>query len=420
MGTGTAREVAGDSGAVVHVGTPAQGEAIPSVRTRLRAAGRCAPLVVPFRRRVAYVGWLGRSNMGDEAMFAALHRAFSGLRFVQPPSQRAFQVIDAMTPHRLLDGVMLGGGTLVGWPGHRWTLSRMIELTDCPAVTVGVGVEDPDFLERDTRLSQSIAEAQRRLGASATSAGGRAPLERELERWASLLAGFHRVSVRGPRSQEILRTAGVHAEVVGDPALLLADSRPREDVADRLLGLNVGVTRATWGEPSRVFDAVETFAASMLRRGWRIRFLPVWPNDVPAIEAIAGRLGSRVEVFEDFLKLEKLMGAIRQCRIFVGQKLHSVVLASGVYVPSVMLEYQPKCRDFQRSIGREEFTIRADVVDSLKLTRMVQDLDDGYVEHRAAVVAGVATLRARLRGEVEAIERILGKREDRGAGPRGW
>ena len=45
---------------------------------------------------------------------------------------------------------------------------------------------------------------------------------------------------------------------------------------------------------------------------------------------------------------------------FVGMKLHAVALATCAYVPSIMLEYQPKCRDYMQAIGQDTATIRTD------------------------------------------------------------
>lgn len=381
--------------------------------SKARAARKCAPLIVPSRTRAAYVGWLGRQNMGDEAMFLAYRRAFSGWRLVQPPRAEVLSVLDSLTPHRLLDAVILGGGTLVGWPSYRNALARLLSLDDgLPAVTMGIGVEDPIFLDRDEALAGSILAAEDSLGIERTNgrsrrSPGNACLERELERWAEMLSGFRRVSVRGPRSREILAGFGLATEVVGDPALLLADDSPSDGVTERLLGINIGVSRALWGDPDALLEQVVTFGREMVRRGWRLRFVPVWPRDVPSIVDAARRIGSSVEVFEDYLDLPRLLSAIRECQVFVGQKLHAVVFASAVYVPSIMLEYQPKCADFQRSLGGDQYMVRTDRVDASALTEMAEDLAARYDYHRASLVSGVSSLRGRLEREVEEIRRIV-------------
>jgi hypothetical protein len=109
---------------------------------------------------------------------------------------------------------MVGGGTLVGTRYFRKLAKRGMARTK-NSFAIGVGVEDPVF-------------ERRRYGSDAD----------ELKRWAPLLSGFRTVSVRGPRSAELLGDVGVDVEVSGDPALLL----PRPDVTpeDGLIGLNLG------------------------------------------------------------------------------------------------------------------------------------------------------------------------------------
>lgn len=69
---------------------------------------------------------------------------------------------------------------------------------DNGSYAIGVGVEDPVF-----------------GGRNSGSGNG------ELKRWAPILSKFRTVSVRGPRSAELLADIGLDVEVSGDPALLL-------------------------------------------------------------------------------------------------------------------------------------------------------------------------------------------------------
>lgn len=57
---------------------------------------------------------------------------------------------------------------------------------------------------------------------------------------------------------------------------------------------------------------------------------------------------------------EDYAAATRECEVFVGQKLHSTVIACMNGIPSVMIEYRPKCRDFMASLGLERHVIRTD------------------------------------------------------------
>jgi polysaccharide pyruvyl transferase WcaK-like protein len=51
---------------------------------------------------------------------------------------------------------------------------------------------------------------------------------------------------------------------------------------------------------------------------------------------------------------------LERCDVFVGIKLHSVILSYCANTPAIMVEYQPKCRDFMASIDMEQYNVRVD------------------------------------------------------------
>jgi hypothetical protein len=333
-------------------------------------------------------------------MLLAHRLAFPEHRLVAAPAAGALPRLARVAPWRVLDGTVLGGGTLVGWPTYRSSLEELLSLgSELPAFAMGVGVEDPEFLGLDQALAEAIN--------ARPSATSEEAFDRELARWAELLGRLRRVTVRGPRSQEILAAAGIRTEVVGDPALLLADAAPAPQPGGRLLGINIGRSRAMWGDLETLVSRTAEFAQAMAGRGWRLRFVAVWPEDLPVVLETARRVGREAEVVEGWAGVDVLLARLRECRAFVGMKLHSVVLASGVHVPSVMLEYQPKCADFQRSVGRGDFLVRTDALDVASLVDRVDELDRGYEGHRAALGFAVGLLRTRLEIEAAALRGLL-------------
>jgi polysaccharide pyruvyl transferase WcaK-like protein len=68
------------------------------------------------------------------------------------------------------------------------------------------------------------------------------------------------------------------------------------------------------------------------------------------------------------------MDIVSRVNIFVGMKLHAVALATCAYVPSVMLEYNPKCRDYMESIGQGDFTLRTDTFTAQQAWETVENL----------------------------------------------
>jgi polysaccharide pyruvyl transferase WcaK-like protein len=352
---------------------------------RVRRLGAYARAVATSRRRAAYLGWLNHDNMGDEAMLAAYRQAFPRCDLVEVPER----IARLGGPARRLAAsraLVLGGGTLIGHAAYRQAYERLKAAAPAaPSVMLGTGVEDPAF---HGARQQEMRE--------------------ELRRWAEILHGFVAVDVRGPASQELLAGVGVDARVVGDSARLLGPKDLPPAGSERILGVNLSLGMEMWGgRPDRVLEAIGGALRELSDGGWRIRYVPLWPADIASARELERILGREIDVVEGFLDLPTLLESLAPCRVFVGQKLHSVVLASAVHVPSVMLEYHPKCGDFQRSIDRERWTLRTDAVSRRALTSMVEELDADHDAQRAQVHSAVAGLRARLDESVERSRQAL-------------
>ena len=354
----------------------------------LRYLGDSLRLVIPSDRRLGYVGWLGHQNMGDEVIYLAHRQSFPDYRLVHVAAGRLFVLTDKLTPRSPFRAVMLGGGTLIGHSSYRRPLHYLTSTYEhLPVFMLGTGVEDPEFVE---------------------SHGG--DIRDELEQWAKILRRADSVAVRGPRSQEILAGLGLKAQVLSDPALLPTEGRYVPEFRERLLGVNLGIARAMWGhDPEKVLETTVALCRRMRDDGWRIRFVPVWPRDLPYISEAARRVGSDVEVVTEFMDWDRLTAAIRECHVFVGQKLHSVVFSSGLFVPSLMLEYHPKCADFQLSIHREDFVVRTDRLSLDELVDKVEDLASRRESHSEALRRSVSLRREQLLLHVGRIRRSLGE-----------
>lgn len=347
---------------------------------------RALPLALPRRGRIAYVGWRGHHNVGDDAIFFACRQSLLRARFIRVPPGRFFRFLAAVNPKAIADGLLLGGGTLIGRPGFRFPVERLLSsYEDLPAFALGVGVEDPSFTAQPASVTAG-----------------------ELRRWVPLLHRFRSVTVRGPRSADILASLGISTVIVGDSALLLADERLLPGVEERTIGLNVAGVRGIWGgDQAALMEVLLRFTTELIGRGWRVRAIPLSPLDVPPTKQLAHRIGPRFQIVDSYRDVEDVMQGIRKCRILVGQRLHSVVLASAVHVPSIMVEYHPKCLDFQRTLGREAFTIRTDRVSARWLCEKVTELDEELDAHRRRLFVAVRRCQTLLRQHTISIEHAV-------------
>ena len=318
------------------------------------------------RPRAVYVGWVGHRNLGDEVLFEAHKRLFSGVALTVYRPSRLRRPLCVATRRSPYDFGILGGGTLIN-QNHCWLSAvRDLQASGIPMVCLGTGVASPEFWS-------NCDLAMTRLGHSGNV----------LAAWADALASFSYVGVRGPRSLETLTASGVtDVQVVGDGALSLSSDDASRHPCWRpgLVGLSVGHVEANpmWGDPSRYMDEVVEFVRRLCDAGREVHLLPVWSLDVPSNEAVLRRVDRDRCILVDAMDTyAEYSAAVRRCEVFVGQKLHATVIACMNHIPSVMIEYRPKCRDFMASMDLEHYVIRTDEFRAQSAAAMIEELSSG-------------------------------------------
>jgi hypothetical protein len=315
--------------------------------------------------RFAYVGgFLGQRNLGDEAFVTAYRELFSPAslsRFDWGPAVQA--AIRVLRPYA---AALYCGGTLInaGIGGCRAYAQCASYVSH--RIVFGAGVRDPRFW---TPL-------------------GHVDIRRE---WSRALDGSTYIGVRGPRSAELLAEVGVDAEVIGDPALaFFQPCASRSDRADRpfRLGLNVGTSHGNvWGEEPRIELEFAHLARLARHVGWEVRWYVVWPEDLEVARRAAYVSGTDTYIVEEYGDAHAYMDAISQVDLFVGMKLHAVILAICRCVPCFMVEYRPKCRDFMLSINQGEACVRSDVFSGHETFDLLQE----WAEHLPQRVEALST-----------------------------
>ena len=315
------------------------------ISTKLKQAVRFIYQAARSRTpRVAYIGgWSGHSNLGDEALSLAVRSLFSSASFVDYP-----RGLELGFSKRFLSRIQLGilaGGTLIGPKIGATDYARKL-LTECPCpVVFGTGVVHPDQKFTGPKFY-------------AWPQWGRI--------WTEVLKSCRYVGVRGPLSAEVLVDCGLDLpEVIGDPVLFFAEDRPPIDSACRpnTIGLNIGQTSGfMWGDPENLSKQYIELASVAKKSGWQVKWFVVWPKDMPVTKRAAVASGTDEKIYRVYHNPSKFLDLIKQVTVFVGMKLHSVILASCAYVPSIMVEYQTKCRDYMMAVDQQQFCVRPDVL----------------------------------------------------------
>jgi polysaccharide pyruvyl transferase WcaK-like protein len=337
---------------------------------------------------VAYLGWHRRGNLGDDAMYDAVRSQLPGATFIDLPLFRHEAVYAAATGlrwslRRSPQAVqVVGGGTIVGRRVFRRWVNRGIALTNKGSYAIGVGVEDPVLISHFNRWGKD-----------------------ELKRWAPILSEFHTVSVRGPRSAELLSDIGLNVEVSGDPALLL----PRPDVVpeDGLIGVNVGFGAGDiWGhDRARLAEEMSIAIKQLSSQNHPFVGILMHPNDKRWTEmALKDTTADIVHPVDAGAAARELA----RCSVAIVSRLHAGILASLSDTPVISLEYQPKCRDFALSIDNAQFLIRTDELSAAAVVDRVGSALADSSNIRIKTRAAVTHLRQRLETEYATLRGQLG------------
>lgn len=332
--------------------------------------------------RAAYLGWLGHRNFGDEVLYQAFRSAFHPLEVLPAASGILPGLLERWQGRPLYNCCFLGGGTLINT--HYDQSFHELLVNYKPGFIFGSGVCDP---EQNARWGKP----------------------NRLAEWAAVLDECAFVGVRGPISAAILKSHGFRAaRVIGDPMLWFADPSPPVKQGSRVLGLNLGISNGcVLGGEDQVLNHVTHFARQLIADGWRIRLLPVWPPDVPYLQELAQRLGLPTDaLFTDYLKFDRVQDFLRQVDVFVGEKLHASIASVCSGTPTIMLEYQTKCRDFMTSLGLEHYSLPTDQLRADVLRDMVSAIHADLERTQGEVVAATQSLRRELVAAAEKIKHM--------------
>lgn len=330
---------------------------------------------------IQYLGYAGHDNLGDDAILDVYRTYAPQKEFRFVPAGRDELLHPRAVSHALLARrapLLLGGGTVIGRPEWRSHLERSRYLF-APSgwAMLGAGVEDPSFV--GTRQYTSSTE---------------------LIRWKPVLDRFHAVTVRGPRSVELLAEAGISARLVGDPALLL--KRTPTPLANRPVDVVVNVTRGEdqWGGLD--FDWLPAVAEALrpiVDAGGSLSFVSLEASDDVHNIRLAGLLGLEPRL-QSPRSFGEFFDIVERAKVVLGTRLHANVLAAACGTPNISLEYRPKCRDFMESIGEGGATFRIDQIDRELLTEEIAGILDGWDARSARLVDAVGILRQNLNVEL--------------------
>jgi polysaccharide pyruvyl transferase WcaK-like protein len=191
------------------------------------------------------------------------------------------------------------------------------------------------------------------------------------------LLNFRLISVRGNISKGLLRDWGIDSEVIGDPCLSLKPTEVLEKCNNRI-AINVGAafSKFSWESGDRVLRELSKVCEVLKNKGYEIVLIPFWKNNMQDVENLSKKVG--VGIFEKWQDIEATLNLISNCKIFIGEKLHSLVFSAAANTPFIGLAYAPEHFDFVDSVGFSEFTMPTTEITAEKIMALFNGLLNNY------------------------------------------
>ncbi len=330
------------------------------------------------KRIIMYIGgYPNISNVGDVALFNAYEKLFIGHPIIHFRGGRIESFLYSI--YKKADIVpLLAGGTLINHMCLR-EAKKGKEIFG-PLYVLGTGVAQTSYWAN--REGYSLQETE----------------------WKEVLKDSPFIGVRGPLSMEQLTKIGISSKVIGDPVLYL--SRPLErSLSDNNLtvGLNVGSSLGNvQGGEENLKRFFQELAQTLKDRGYQIIWFVVCPEDLTITEEIA-RLTDTKTIEKVYLSYEEYFNKVHGCDLFVGTKLHSICLALCVSVPSIMIEYRPKCRDFMMSLELDNYSVTTESCNTENLMNVLDNIKTNYSSYVKNLNSHLAHYQKILKTSAEAI-----------------
>ncbi|WP_106496181.1 polysaccharide pyruvyl transferase family protein [Lentibacillus sp. Marseille-P4043] len=183
------------------------------------------------------------------------------------------------------------------------------------------------------------------------------------------------VTVRDPRSKELLQSIGVKSpiHVIGDPAFQVKKPKKIERTTN---GIQIGVTAVPFhhssywpNEDKQMYrDYIEGMAYNLDKLLTEYPdasvnfFATKHPQDMMVTKEIKELmdLGDRCHICEDSLNHQEIVQFASEQDVVIGTRLHSLILALVTNTPIIAVSYHHKVKDFMDMIACGDYTIPID------------------------------------------------------------
>ena len=137
-------------------------------------------------------------------------------------------------------------------------------------------------------------------------------------------------------------------------------------------------------------------AANFLSKHGKVIFLPMNTDPPDSDIDVQNEIRARVSNPQDITFIEtqyrprEIAGIFSRCKLVVGVRLHSLIMAAAVKTPIIAINYAPKVEGFMTLIGELHHCLRIQKLESMVLKEKLEDYLDNYDEKLSVFSGHVA------------------------------
>jgi hypothetical protein len=314
---------------------------MPMLPTRFDPFGQEAAQPQRGDLNAKYVGFPLDANFGDRWMYHNLETRLPELIFTHPENTQ--DLWNRALPRGHFDLTLLGGGTLINQQPQLYQDVLCSLHADIPCICFGTGVGN------EGRWGDHLAA------------------------WVELLSRFQFVGVRGPHSHRRLSLAGLAGHhVVGDPCLLDTPCfGPDVGIAEKIrLWVDVSYGAQENAESTafrfRLLKCLNDLEGSDVVD---LTFFTTWEIYKPWIER---QLASCLSRPHQLVTLnESNRSALSKGDLCIAYRLHASAAALMAGVPTIIINYEEKCRDFALFLGLDRWVLEPNRAGAARIVEML-------------------------------------------------
>lgn len=328
-------------------------------------------------KKLLYIGWLGKNNIGDELMWDI----FIDMCDRYGVSQK-YEIIPNSKDSNLnnlvnYDAVVLGGGSLL-LPGYIEWLYTAYKA----GAKIFIWGSGYDWAEKDYIQSLMNENTPAYLFPDDT--------EIMLE---ELIPNCEFVGVRGPLTYNLLKKSFLNPDDFiqsGDPGFALKE-QPLESYMpittinsnERIIGINWGSSfNNIYGRnEEHVSDELARVCNYLIDNGYTLYLYIMWDKDLNTFLEFYKKIKPSKNVIIDTNVYSggQLLSVLKKCYFTINFKLHGNITSATANTPFICLGYRFKCFDMAKSLGCDNLIVSTDAKDIYsELIQCIKYLTENY------------------------------------------